>query len=81
MRIHIKSDGKSLRFWFPTNLVFSRGMAWLGGRYGLRYSNVSISPEDLSRLFAEFRRIKSRYGTLELVNVESADGTLVKVVL
>ena len=81
MRIHIQSDDKNLRFWLPTNLVFSRGMAWLGGRYGLRYSHVSISPEELSRLFAEFRRVKRRYGAWELVNIESADGSLVKVIL
>lgn len=81
MKIHIESEEQNLRFWIPTNLVFSRGMAWLGSRYGLRYSNVSISPEDISRLFAEFRRIKDRYGAWELVNIESADGNQVKVIL
>ena len=81
MRIHIKSEGKNLHFWIPTNFVFSRGIAWLAVRFGLHYANMDLSPEQLYRLFAEFRRIKRKYRTWELVNVESADGEQVKVVL
>ena len=81
MRIHIKSEDQNLQFWLPTNLVFSRGMAWLGIRYGLRHAGMNISPDALQRLFGEFRRIKRRYGTWELVNIESADGNQVKVIL
>ena len=81
MRIHIRSEGKNLRFRIPTNFVFSRGIAWLAVRYGMRYSSVNVSSEQLLRLFAEFRQIKRKFGTWELVNIESADGELVKVLL
>lgn len=81
MRIHIKSEGKNLRFWIPTNLIFSKTVAWLGVRFGMRYSSVNVSQEQLCRLFAEFRRIKKKHGTWELVNIESADGELVKILL
>ena len=40
-----------------------------------------ISPEALTALFAEFRRIKKKHGSWELVDIESADGGLVKVIL
>ena len=81
MRIHIKSEGKNLRFRIPTNFVFSRGIAWLAVRFGLRYANMDLSPEQLCRLFAEFRKIKRKFGSWELVNIESADGELVKILL
>ena len=81
MRIHIKSEGKNLHFWIPTNFVFGRGIAWLAVRFGLHYANVDLSPEQICLLFAEFRRIKRKYRTWELVNIESADGELVKVLL
>ena len=81
MRIHIKCEGKDLHFWIPTTFVFSRGIAWLAVRFGLHYANMNLSTEQLYRLFAEFRRIKRKYRTWELVNVESADGEQVKVVL
>lgn len=81
MRIHIKSEGKNLRFRIPTNFVFSRGIAWLAVRFGPRNASLDLAPEQLYRLFAEFRRIKCKYGSWELVDAESADGDQVKVVL
>ena len=81
MRIHIRSEGKNLRFRIPTNFVFSRGIAWLAVRYGMRYSSVNVSSEQLLRLFAEFRQIKRKFGTWELVNIESADEKKIKILL
>ena len=40
-----------------------------------------ISAKQIDALFAEFRRIKRRYGRWELVDVESADGQIVKIIL
>lgn len=40
-----------------------------------------ISPQAMKRLFAEFRRIKKRYGSWELVEVCSADGQRVRITL
>ena len=84
MKIHIKSENQNLRFRIPTGLIFSPLVARLGCRYGLQYAGDAmkdISPEALIALFAEFRRIKKKHGSWELVDIESADGGLVKVTL
>ena len=84
MKIRIKSKEQNLRISIPTGLVFSPLGARFICRYGLQYAGDAmkdISPEALTALFAEFRRIKKEHGSWELVHVESSDGELVKVVL
>ena len=84
MKIHIKSDGQNIRIRIPTCFVFSPLVARLGCRYGLQYAGDAmkdISPEALAALFAEFRRIKRKYGSWELVNIESCNEDIVKVIL
>ena len=84
MKIHIKSGSQNLRIRIPTGLVFSPLGARFICRYGLQYAGDAmkdLSPEALSALFAEFRRIKRKHGSWELVDIESSDGELVKVVL
>lgn len=84
MKIHIKSEGKKLSLWLPTNLIFSRGVAWLGQHYGMKYAGSAmknIPPEAIDVLFAEFRRIKRIHGSWELVNLESSSGERVIVIL
>ena len=84
MRIHLKSGDQNIRMVFPTGLIFSKAVAWLGVRYGLRYAGDSmknLTAEQIDLLFAEFRRIKKKYGRWELVDVESSNGDLVKIIL
>ena len=84
MKIHIKSKEQNLRIRISTGLVFSPLGARFICRYGLQYAGDAmkdLSPEALSALFAEFRRIKRKHGSWELVDIESSDGELVKVVL
>lgn len=84
MRIHLKSGDQNIRMVFPTGLIFSKAVAWLGVRYGLRYAGDSmknLTAEQIDLLFAEFRRIKKKHGRWELVDVESSNGDLVKIIL
>ena len=84
MKIHVKSEGYNIRLWLPTNLVFNPMVARLAVRYGLRDAPDSvqnISPEALEALFAEFRGIKKKHGSWELVQIERASGDKVKIVL
>ena len=84
MKIHIRSEKQNLRFYLPTGLIFSKTIARLGCKYGLRYAGdmmKNISPEALDALFVQFRHIKKKYGSWELVNVEGADGQMVKIIL
>ena len=84
MKIHIRSGGRKLRLYLPTCLVFSKTFVRLGCKYGLQYAGDAvkdISPEAVEALFAEFRRIRQKHGHWELVNIESGDGDIVRIIL
>jgi len=84
MKIHVKSGNHNLRLYLPTGLIFSKTIARLGCRFGLKYAGDAmrnISPEALEALFAEFRRIKHKHGSWDLVDIEGADGQIVKIIL
>ena len=82
MRIRIKAEEHDLNIILPTGLVFSRGTVWLANHFGRKYAGDAmkdIPPEALEALFAEFRRIKKKYGAWDLVEVESAGGEQVLI--
>ena len=84
MRIIIRSAEENLKILLPTNMIFSAPVAWIGARYGLRHAGDSakeIKPAQLQALFAILRNAKRMYGHYELVDIESSDGTQVKIVL
>ena len=84
MKIYLRSGKHNFRLYLPTGLIFSKTVARLGCKYGLRYAGDAmkdISPEALGALFAEFRRIKQKHGNWELADVESANGEIVKIIL
>lgn len=84
MRIQVKDDGKNIHILLPTNLVFSKGTAWIANHFGRKYAMDAmkeIPPEALEALFAELRRIKKRYKRYELVDMVSSDGSTVKITL
>lgn len=84
MKIQVENRERSFTVPLPTTLVFSRGTAWLANHFGRKYAEdmfKDIPPQAMKAMMAEFRRIKKKYGTWELVDVESADGQRVKVIL
>ena len=84
MKIQIKGGGHNLTLLFPTGLIFSKGTVWLANHVGRRYAPeamANIPPEALAALFAEFRRIKKQNKSWKLVEVESADGEKVNIIL
>ena len=84
MKIHICSEGRDMKIVLPTNLVFSSFVANLGNTLGRKYAGDAmkdISSDELGRLFRELRRIKRKYGAWELVEVNSADGERVQIIL
>lgn len=82
MRIHVKDGENNIRILLPTGLVFSRLTAMIGVAVIKKYApERGISAKQIDALFAEFHRIKRRYGRWELVDVESADGQIVKIIL
>lgn len=84
MKIIVKSREHNIRLGLPTSWIFSRGSAFLAEKLGRKYapeSMVNIPPEAIPKLCAELRRIRKKYGPYELVEVESAKGEYVKIML
>ena len=83
MKARICSEGRSFSVLLPTRMVFSRGFLKFGLRIGRKYSDAvpQIPPEAVDALCCEIRRIKNQYGSWELVDIRSADGEQVKVIL
>lgn len=84
MKIRVKSGDANINLVFPTNLIFGRLTVKLIHAFGRKYAGEAlekIPPEAMEKLFAELRRIKKKHGSWELVEVESADGSIVRVTL
>ena len=84
MRIQIKSGISRLNVWLPTGLVFGKITVRLANTIGRRYAAdamKNISPEALEALFGELSRVKKIHGKWELVDIQSSNGDMVKIVL
>lgn len=85
MKIHVCSGEQRIRLWFPTGLIFGSCSAWLAETLGRRYATEAmkkIPAGAIPVLWAELRHLKRKYGSIVLVEVESADRTqCVKITL
>lgn len=84
MKIYIKSEGHSYRFWLPTRLIFCRTTAKIANTLGRKYAPEAMEgiPEPaLEMLCVEFGKVKKRYGKWDLVKVESSNGDIVEIIL
>ena len=84
MKIRIKSSEVNMNLVLPTRLLFGKTVVKLANTIGRRYAAAAlegISPEALELLCAELRRIKKKHGSWDLVDVQSADGDIVQIVL
>ena len=84
MKIRIKWDEANLNLVFPTRLLIGKTVVKIANTIGRKYAAEAlegIPPEALELLCAELRRIKKKHGAWELVDVESADGDIVQVIL
>lgn len=82
MKIQVTGSDRDLNLTIPTRLIFSRfaiRLALKNGRQG--EEREKIPPETEKRIVAELNRIKDKYGSWELVEVQSADGEIVKITL
>lgn len=84
MKIRIKSDDVNLNLVLPTRLLIGKTVVKIANSLGRKYAADAlkdISPETLEILCAELRRVKKKYGAWDLVDIESADGDIVKIIL
>lgn len=86
MKIQIQENeaGHGLNIVLPTRMLFSKPVLRLINGTGRKYASgafENIPPQAMEAIFAELRRIKEKYGSWELVDIRSADGEIVKIVL
>ena len=84
MKIRVRSNKHNFRLLLPNWLIFGRlteRIAVAVLKYYVPDAIEQIPPEKLPVLFTEMRRIKRKYGSWDLVDVHSVDGTVVKVTL
>lgn len=85
MKIIIKSPGeKAIRILIPTRLLCNNFTALIGTKAASKYLPTSyqkLSSKQLRMLFKEFIRISRKYRGLVLVDVESSDGEILKIIL
>lgn len=82
MKIHVTGSGHDLNLTLSTRLIFSR----FAIRLALKNSRLGdgmdkIPPEAAERIVAELNHIKNKHGSWDLVEVQSADGEIVKITL
>ena len=82
MRIIVRDpkEGSNIRLWFPTGLIFNCLTARLGAIMLPQYG-MDITPAQIQALFDEFHRAKKNFPQMPLVEVDSADGTYVRIIL
>lgn len=84
MRIRIKSEEHNINLVFPTRLLVGKTAVRIANRIGRRYAAEVIEklpPEALEAICAELRRVKDVYGKWDLVDIQSADGDEIKIIL
>lgn len=85
MKIQIReARGRGFTIPIPNCLLFSPTLLETGLKIGKRYAGTSvpdIPPEILRALCAAVKDLRRRYGTWELVHVESAGGDLVSIII
>jgi|GEM_PF-228869 len=87
MKIYVKSkDAPTIRINLPTGLLLNRFTAKAGlkclEKYCSRegwYAENSITEAQAYMLFSEIQRFKKKYPDWYLVDVETADGEIIKI--
>ena len=84
IKIKAKDENKNINILLPTSLVFSNLSAIIAHKAitnKVEKEQFSISRKDLARLMWMLRSFKKKYGKLELVDIESSDGDIIKISL
>lgn len=86
MRIFIRSaDNKIINIVLPSSLIFNNITAAIGAKIINKHvsadENYSIRTKDMRIIIRELNRFKKKYPTLNIVDIESSDGNIVKIML
>lgn len=78
MKIHIEKQNHKRSILMPTNFLLSKSMVKLGM---FLIKDPEINKESAYAICEELRRIKKKYGTWELIDLQSVDGERVTITL
>lgn len=86
MKIKVSESGKTkFLLWLPTRLVFNEISVSLYSFFvktGLCESEIELSPKSLRKFVRGFYECRKKFGgKLELVDIETKGGNLVKIIL
>lgn len=84
MKIIVKSQETNLKIRIPTALLLNRLTAAVGARVIEKHvpqDVLTIEGKDLIRLVKEVNRVRKFHKDMPLVDVEDADGDVVKIYL
>lgn len=82
MKIQIIDEGRDLTLSLPNKMIFSRFVLnKVIGKRRMGKNTELLSPETMKKLTVELEHIKETYGLWELVEVQSASGEHIKVIL
>lgn len=83
MKIIVKSqEAKNINITLPTGLIFNRitlSIALRALNKEMPKNNIRLKQKDKRQIIKLLRRMRRKHPNLELVNVESSDGDIVKV--
>jgi len=82
IRVHSK-EGKNINLAFPTRMLFNGVTASIACAAIKKHVQVegveTLSGADLRKLVLEINRLKRRFGTLDLVDIDGKDGACVRI--
>ena len=84
MKIQIQNGEKDLVIPIPDFLLSPKLIPWLAEKFGRKAAPEvleQIPPEVLEYLFRELRSIKKKHGSWELVDIQSANGDKIHIIL
>lgn len=81
MRIKVRTPDAKFTLLLPNLLLFNRLTGSLLTKAATAHLGIDVDARQAGRLLAELRKIKKKYGRFTLVDVETADGEIVKITL
>ena len=84
MKIRIETAEKNLTIPVPDALLSPKLIPWIAEKIGRKKAPEAlerIPPGALEVIFRELRRTKKRYGSWELVDIQSANGEHIRITL
>lgn len=84
MKISISGKQRNLDLSIPNRLIFNGitvRIACAAANKEIMDADAKISPAAMNTLFSEMNRMKKKYGTWNLVEVESTDGEKIRITL